>query len=485
MKSPKALISNLLLVISGYYVLQYLVIALMRIRYPYELEWLEGSCMTHILRIIEGKGIYHPPSTDFIPYLYTPFFFDVGAVFVRLFGVQYFSTRLLSFLCSLGILGLLALWGKKESGSWKGGLLTVGMFTGTYRWTGAWLDLGRVDSLFLLFLICGAMLVRFAKQAWHEWIAAFVFVLAFMTKQTALPVALGFSAYVFLTREGSRRYIFPSTFIVWTAIYWIWQHLRTDGWFTHYIYIMPKGHGLELERVPRFFLHDLGSHIPVLMIGLVAWVLMSWKREGWKGFLYCGCWAGTMFVITILSRLRHGGYDNTLLPLAAASALALAVMLIRENRCWCYSLALAQFVFLFYNPLAQIPTAEDVAANDEVVEYIRSTDGPVFCPQHAMLAWQAGKETYQVHDTTFFDLTRATAGSAIDQMMVDDLAAQRWDVIVLATAKWFPQYLSKTYVQIDPPFHVSRHGRTRTGVPSRPGYVYVKRTDSASPISQP
>ena len=118
---------------------------------------------------------------------------------------------------------------------------------------------------------------------------------------------------------------------------------------------------------------------------------------------------------------------------------------------------------------------------ERLVEYIRSIEGPVFLPQHAMLGWQAGKETYQVHDTTFFDLTSVWPSDSVDQQMVDALAAQRWEVIILSNSKWFPQYLSRSYVQIDPPFKVSPRSITHTGAPMIPRYVYVRRGSFRDP----
>jgi len=57
-----------------------------RVGYPYDLEWMEGGMLHHALRIKNGEGIYVPPSIDFIPYLYTPLYPSLLALFGGGFG---------------------------------------------------------------------------------------------------------------------------------------------------------------------------------------------------------------------------------------------------------------------------------------------------------------------------------------------------------------------------------------------------------------
>ena len=45
-----------------------------RIEYPYDLEWMEGGMLIHAWRIQQELGIYVPPSSDFIPYIYPPLY---------------------------------------------------------------------------------------------------------------------------------------------------------------------------------------------------------------------------------------------------------------------------------------------------------------------------------------------------------------------------------------------------------------------------
>ena len=53
------------LVAAGY-VLLYVGLAFVRLRYPFELEWMEGSIVEHVRRAAAGEAIYARPSIDFV-----------------------------------------------------------------------------------------------------------------------------------------------------------------------------------------------------------------------------------------------------------------------------------------------------------------------------------------------------------------------------------------------------------------------------------
>ena len=67
-------------VVAGMFILMYVVVALSRLRYPYELEWIEGGMVNHVARLRSGQPLYGPPSLTFRPDIYTPLYFLVAAV---------------------------------------------------------------------------------------------------------------------------------------------------------------------------------------------------------------------------------------------------------------------------------------------------------------------------------------------------------------------------------------------------------------------
>ncbi|MCI0410236.1 MAG: hypothetical protein L0191_17040, partial [Acidobacteria bacterium] len=56
-----------------------------RVRYPFDLEWMEGGMVDHVRFLMSHGNIYVPPSLEFVPYVYNPFYYAVAAV-VTLFA---------------------------------------------------------------------------------------------------------------------------------------------------------------------------------------------------------------------------------------------------------------------------------------------------------------------------------------------------------------------------------------------------------------
>ena len=68
--------------------LTFVAIALLRIGYPFELEWMEGSMVAHIARVVAGQPLYVSPTLAFTPFAYPPLYFEVSALFARILQVS-------------------------------------------------------------------------------------------------------------------------------------------------------------------------------------------------------------------------------------------------------------------------------------------------------------------------------------------------------------------------------------------------------------
>src|SRR4029079_4674283 len=53
------------------FILIYVVVALLRVRYPYHLEWMEGGAFSQVRWILSGHPLYVRPRLLFIPFTYT------------------------------------------------------------------------------------------------------------------------------------------------------------------------------------------------------------------------------------------------------------------------------------------------------------------------------------------------------------------------------------------------------------------------------
>jgi hypothetical protein len=64
----------LLLIPALAFLITYVALAIRGLPYPYELEWMEGGMVDHVIRVLEGGSLYVAPTVDFVPFLYTPFY---------------------------------------------------------------------------------------------------------------------------------------------------------------------------------------------------------------------------------------------------------------------------------------------------------------------------------------------------------------------------------------------------------------------------
>ncbi len=67
-------------VFAAWFVLAYVTVAILRLRYPFELEWMEGGMVDRVHRIMTGRPLYIGPSLRFVPFVYPPFYFYLGAL---------------------------------------------------------------------------------------------------------------------------------------------------------------------------------------------------------------------------------------------------------------------------------------------------------------------------------------------------------------------------------------------------------------------
>src|SRR4029077_4434078 len=77
---------------------------ILRLRYPRDLEWMEGGVLTHALRLSKGQPLYAEPSVDFVSFLYTPLYPAVLCALSRIFGLSYMLGRTVSILAFSGAL---------------------------------------------------------------------------------------------------------------------------------------------------------------------------------------------------------------------------------------------------------------------------------------------------------------------------------------------------------------------------------------------
>ncbi|RPH96693.1 hypothetical protein EHM69_00660 [candidate division KSB1 bacterium] len=414
------------------YILLYVVLAVLRIGYPFELEWQEGSMVDHVQRVMNGQPLYVAPSVDWVPAIYPPLYYWIGAAASFITGIGFLPLRIISLLASLGCMAILFSFVKRESGKIWSGLLAAGLFAAIYRLGGAWFDLARVDSLFLFFLLAGMYVMRFHATRAGYILTALLAALAVMTKQTALVPALLLFAYGIWKRKEHGLWLSGSLAVL-IGFPYIVLNAATDGWFLFYVFEMPAGHSLIGQAFAEFWLHDLFRPLPIAVLGAVLFVFTIWNKSKDRWFYLL--WTVGLILAAWLPRVKDGNYANDLMPayalLALLFGLAASVFEGRSQEIqnaisaheparahiaiWSglilYGAVLLQFASLYYRPQEQLPTDADRAAGESLLTKIRQFDGEVWIGHHGYLGSLAGKRMY-ASALPIYDILRADSESA-------------------------------------------------------------------------
>jgi len=472
----------LLLLIGILFVGAVLGIAIARMGYPYELEWMEGGTLQTVQRLVTGLPIYVPPSMDYIPFIYTPLFFYVGAGLNQIMGEGFWALRLLSLLASVGSLGLIFSLVKNRTHSAFWGFMGAALFAACFEIGGGWLDLARVDTLHLFFLLLAVFMLEFRQDRIANLLAGFIFVLAFLTKQSALLVLFPVLLWTVLTEKGVLRWLMPTVALGGIGLSVFWLNGASDGWFNFYIFQLPAAHEIAWPLVVEFWRFDLLVHLPFALLALFMLFLpahtKSEQRDKWWLLTLAVSFLGTAF----FSRLHAGGWNNVLLPAYAILAVILATTLGSLFRSAGYSLRLLllgacflQFSLLIFDPRDHLPTDADQQAGDRLLARLQAFGGSVWIPHHSWLAVAAGGAS-SAHSMAMEDVLRGAdpeIARMLDNEIRQDIAMGRWQLIVLDNPI-YSEEIHKGYGSAKPAVADSNDFWTVTGLRTRPQLVYKK-----------
>jgi len=461
-----------------FYVGYFVALSSLRIAYPFELEWMEGGTLEHVARVLRGEPLYPAPSIEFIPFPYPPFYYYVSAVFARGLGADFFALRLVSVLSVLGSAVVIYGFVVRETERRLPGLLAAGVFCATFRASGLYFDVARVDSLFLFLTLLTLYLLRFQRSPGGLLAAAFVATLAAMTKQTALvvlaPVGLwclwldlraARSEAAFAWRRFEHVLYFGLPLLLGVALSSAWLDMG-DQQFLRYVVSVQQEHELRPNMIGWFFGHDLMSPLPVACLFAVAYLLLlalgSRKADGF----YLAMLAG-IFAACLVPRVKVGGAANNLPPAHAALAIlfgiaaaqieawaaaersdsrsdegdrgeGLALLALIVPVCWVIQLSV-----LAYTPKGFFPSAVDRAAGESLVRRIAEIDGEVLIPAQGYLAGMAGKRVY-AHQRPAFDYAHSGLPEAaeLERSYAQAIREQRFAAIIDSTSGFLRGYPS-------------------------------------------
>jgi hypothetical protein len=318
-------------------------------------------------------------------------------------------------------------------------LAAAGLFAGCYRLGGAWLDIARVDSLFLALMFWGLVTARRARSTTGWVVTGTLLSLAFLTKQlavVAVPAVLPWAIHA-----GRRHVVALLTTIAigMGASTFVLDRLA-DGWYRVYVFDLLAGHHKRYEIWTSFLTHDLARPLALALVlgGVACWSSRASVSVRW----FVVPVVVALIAMAFVGRVDAGGYDNVLLPAFGAAAILFGLAVAAISRWqppvhWWRSAALAacvaQLAVVIYNPVAQIPTATDHRAGAHLLEELRALPGAVYLPDHGWYMTMVGKAR-NVQCQAMLDVSRGGSEDGGPRLAAELSAAierQQFDYIVL------------------------------------------------------
>jgi len=488
--SSVAVLTALTAAVAAAYPLLYIVVALLRMAYPFELEWLEGGSLVQVQRILAGDPLYTRPSLSYVAFPYPPLYYYVAAAVAAAVGPGFHALRLVSFVASLFSLAAIFDIVRRETGRLLPALVAAGAFAGTYPAAGAWLDVGRVDSLWLALVLLAIHRIRFGRTARSQAVAGALLCLAFFTKQVAVVAVAGFAVHHLLWRRRHAPALLGAVAAGILAGTLLMEKL-TGGWFIWYVF---RPHGLLPHRFLTFWRADVLPLLPVAVLGAI--VLLARAGPDREKRRFYATFAAVMVGTGLFGRMISGAYLNALLPACAGLAVLLGLAL-HEGQArlppgqWRAPLesmllgaVLLQLVMLASDPRAQLPTAADRQAGERLTARLAGLGATVVVPSHPYLAARASGHAH-AHAMAIADLLHLAPGpvaDALERDMRQALCEHRFSAVV-TNGTW--RYQAELLRDYGPPLPLPELGDAFwpvTGARTRPSAVYIPRASGANCI---
>ena len=451
---------RLLVAGSFLFVLVYLFIAIARVNYPFELEWIEGCMSEHVRRILAGQPIYARPSLEFTSLLYPPLYYEAAAAMAKILGPGFLPLRLLSLLSSVGVFALIYQIVRRESGAAFPGMLAMGLYAATYDRVGGWFDLARLDSFYLLVLLASVNAQRFSTSRAGAIVAGLFMGAACLTKQSAIVVAIPLAVYCILADSKRAPFLIGGAagVVLGGALF---LDRSSGGWFHYYCFYLPMRHPRTGEGILAFWKKDLVPVLPIAALAASVHVARRFRPGQGRKALFFPLLAGGMISSSWAVRTMVGAEVNDLMPAYAAVSM-LAPMTLHEilRRAadarpgrWAPAAVLtlglfaAQFVMLGYNPTKYLPTAADREAGTKLVARIARIPGDVFVPHHGYLATLAGKKSF-AHAIAIDNLRVEDDGPVrrdLEREIVDALEHKRFAAVLIESDRWHADDILRNY----------------------------------------
>ncbi len=481
-------------ILSVLYILSYILLVLKRLNYPFELEWIEGAVVDHCRWILSGRGLYVPPSINFVPFNYPPLYFYVSALAMKIFGVGFFAPRFVSFISSLGCMGIIYFWVRYETKDRFLSFVTVGLFAAAYKYTGAWYDIARADSLQMFFIIAALYSARRLSISKGAVISAVLLVTSFYIKQSALLIALSLGIYYFF-RSRKAFLIFSGIFLSFAIGAFLILYWKSNGWFYYYAVLIPQQHELVRSKIILFWADPLMRGIAPMFILVIAYLMLGKRKkiikDGFAFFLLItvGC-----ILIAFLTMIHTVAYLNNLIPVVAViivfSMISLRFLFglaVRKGGNWnsfLWLILILQFINFVYIPTQQLPSAEDRSAGEKFINLLKGFDGDVLVRDHGYYSVLAGKRSFaqrmavkDVMKNPELEFKGIKPAKILEEDIVKAISERKFSAVIMDSHNGVPydEDLVEAYYKFSGKvFHSPESFYPITGYRTRPNFLYDK-----------
>lgn len=396
-------LKSILLLIAFFYFTIFLYITVSRINYPFALEWMEGTSLVQVHRILSGQLLYVEPSLNYIPLIYPPLYYYVAALFAKVIGIGFFPLRLVSLLSTFGCMAHIFLIVRKIQPNIFAQIVAVGLFSAMFKIGGAWFDIARVDMLALFLALASIYQLQFLKKR-RFFLSGILFTLSCMTKQTYLILLIATWVYCFFLDRKKAWVFIASSMSLYSIVFFILNIIH-GGWYRYFIFDLPQNHtaAFDFTTAGRLFFYLIFRPICLIFLFTVFHFIQIIGNKKNYSQMNIILIVGSIITTSWLGIINPGGFNNVVVPshaiLSIIAGIFLSKMLSKNFsprilQLGILILTVIQFVLLRYPIRSQIPTAEDLRSGNMILQKIKQTDGDVYVPYHPELMLLAGKKNY-------------------------------------------------------------------------------------------
>ena len=424
--------------------------AIEAVKYPYPLDYGEGSVLDQTVRLANRENIYNNSfaSPPYTVSNHPPLFMLLQAPLVQVFGPALWYGRVISIISlffTATFLGLTVFHFTKDLIA----SLISGLLLFTIPFFFSWSVLNRVDTLALALSWAGLYtIIRWPEVHRSVVLGGVFFAAAIFTQQTYILVAPITALTWLLQTRRTRRAVelFVIVSGICLMIFLIVNKLTYGGFYLN-LQAEKIINAWNIQQVAGSFI-EFSFHVYILV--LVAFLFLIAERLGSS----TSTWPFVLpyFLAAILVSIAVGkssSIDNYLYELAAAYCLVTGAAIAWLNNNWARAVLLL-LITIQINSLISWTSAEYLPKFDEKItsqaeiqklaNMIGQTDGPILVDEYMGLLPLAGKRVYY-QPFEFSQLIQA--GLWDSTPLINDLQTQKFKIILIYFPKDFQISLNR------------------------------------------